>query len=277
MKSIIFKKKWRKLYFMLMKINIECRSVFVKINPSPIFIIGNQKSGTSAISALLASATGCTVSIDLSKEWLYKRKGYLLVKEGKWTFADFVERNKLDFSRDIVKEANLTLFYEDLVETFPQSKFVFIARDPRSNIRSILNRIKVPGHLESLERWDQKPHIAIGWEKVVNGAWLGLDGDNYISMLAQRWNLMSDVYIQNKNSIILSRYEDFLVDKIGEIKRIAGRLHLNPHYDISNKINIQYQPRGNREENLRLFYGIKNLERIEKICRNNMTLLGYCR
>ncbi len=274
MKDIILKLK-RRLYFTYKKVEIEIRSINAQANPSPIFILGNQKSGTSAIAALLGAATGLSVSIDLTKEWVYRRKGYLLVKEKQWNFPQFVHRNKLDFSRDIVKEANLTLLYDELVKFFPDSRFVFVVRDPRSNIRSILNRVKVPGHLESLRNWEDRPYIPLGWEKVIYGSWLGLNGDNYIAMLAQRWNMMADIYLQNSGNMILSRYEDFLSDKTGHISDIACKLNLNPQFDISEKIDLQFQPKGNNEQRLLSFFRSKNLQRIENTCNQRMQSFGY--
>jgi len=274
MKDRILKLK-RKIYVTYKKAEIEIRSINAQIHPSPIFILGNQKSGTSAISALLGASTGLSVSIDLTKEWVYRRKGYLLVKEKQWSFPQFVQRNKLDFSRDIVKEANLTIFYDELVKSFPNSRFVFVVRDPRSNIRSILNRVKVPGHLKSLRNWEDRPYIPLGWKKVIYGSWLGLNGDNYIAMLAQRWNMMADIYLQNSGNMILSRYEDFLDDKVGHISDIAYKLNLNPRFDISEKIDLQFQPKGNNEQSFLSFFGSKNLNRINNICANNMKYFNY--
>ncbi|MFW5879863.1 MAG: sulfotransferase [bacterium] len=269
------RKPWRKLVFSMKKAKVELFSINAKVNPEPIFVLGNQKSGTSAIAALLASATGLSVSVDLSKEWLYKRKVYLLVKESQMSFSEFIERNKLDFSRDIIKEANLTIFFDELTQYFPKAKFVFVVRDPRTNIRSILNRVGVPGNLDSLTNWSQKPHIPLGWEKVINGKWLGLDGDNYISMLAQRWNFMTEIYLNNKENFVLTRYEDFVEDKVGEISRIANKLSLTPNYDISSKINIQYQPKGKNDVSIQSFYNKANLDRIEQTCHRHMKSIGY--
>ncbi len=274
MKDMMLKLK-RRFYFTYKRVEIEIRSINAQINTSPIFILGNQKSGTSAIAALLGAATGISVSIDLTKEWIYRKKGYLLAKEKQLSFSQFVHRNKFDFSRDIIKEANLTIFYNDLVRFFPNSRFVFVVRDPRSNIRSILNRVKVPGDLDSLDSWDNKPHIPLGWEKVIYNSWLGLNGDNYISSLAQRWNLMTDIYLRNNSNMILARYEDFLHNKVGHISNIAYKLDLNPRHDISEKIDLQYQPKGNNEQSFLSFYGSNNLQRVESICAKNMHFFDY--
>ncbi len=73
------------------------RGALVKIHKAPVFILGNQKAGTSVISALLSQTTGCSVSIDLAREFLgdgaiftkIKTAGLLLTRwfnETDWTF-----------------------------------------------------------------------------------------------------------------------------------------------------------------------------------------------
>ncbi|NEP45581.1 MAG: hypothetical protein F6K35_42755, partial [Okeania sp. SIO2H7] len=126
----------------------ELQTRTAKINPQPILVLGNQKSGTSAIAALLAEMTDLSVTIDLRKE--IPNPTYDKIIKGELTFSEFVQLNKLDFSRDIVKEPNLTLLDRELAEYFPNSDFVFVIRDPRDNIRSILNRLQLPGNLTKL-------------------------------------------------------------------------------------------------------------------------------
>lgn len=269
------KRMKRNVYFAIKKIKIELLSVNAKINAAPVFILGNQKSGTSAIAALLAAATGYSVTIDLTKEWIYERKSHLLLKENKCSFESFLNWNKLDFSRDIIKEANLSLFYDELNCFFPDAKYVFIVRDPRTNIRSILNRLNLPGDLKHLSLSEYKQKIPTGWKTVIDGSWLGLNGENYVDMLAKRWNYMTDVYKFNRSKMILVRYEDFLIDKTGVISMIAKDLNLNFKYDISNKVDIQYQPRGNPVVDLNLFFGNDNMSIITKECKQNMDYFGY--
>ena len=45
--------------------------------------------------------------------------------------------------------------------------------------------------------------------------------------------------------------------------------------DISNYLNIQYQPKGNSEVNLQDFFGEENYSIIETVCKENMKRLGY--
>ena len=105
---------------------------------------------------------------------------------------------------------------------------------------------------------------------------MGFQGENYIETLAERWNYMVDSYWKNQENILLVKYEDFLQNKSGEIGRIVRALGLMPKYDISQKVDIQYQPSGqNKNMNLEKFFGLKNLDRIEKICGERMKLFDY--
>lgn len=242
------------------------------IHSAPILILGNQKSGTSAIAALLAEMTGLSLSLDLRKE--IDKPTYHLVKKGELPFSEFVKINKLDFSREIVKEPNLTLFYEELADYFPQSKFVFVIRDPRDNIRSILNRLKIPGNLSKLEQ-EYRGEMTPAWDLILDNSWFGLKGENYIEMMAERWNYTADAFLKNQDKIILTRYEEFLKDKIGEMARLAENLGLDRVNDISDKVDIQFQPRGNRNVKWQEFFGNDNLARIDRICGERMKSFDY--
>ncbi len=253
------------------KLHKELQIRTARVNPNPILVLGNQKSGTSAIAALLAEMTGLSVSIDLRKE--IENPTYHKVKQGELSFAEFVKLHKLDFSRAIVKEPNLTLFYEELVEYFPQSQFLFVIRDPRDNIRSILNRLKIPGNLSGF-RPEYQGEMTPAWDLILDNSWLGLNGD-YIEMLAQRWNLMADVFLNHSEQMILSRYEVFVQDKVGEIARLAKSLNLPQVNDIAAKVDIQFQPRGNKNVKWLDFFGEENLSKIDRICQEKMKQLDY--
>jgi hypothetical protein len=253
------------------KLHKELQIRTARVNQNPILVLGNQKSGTSAIAALLAEMTGLSVSIDLRKE--IENPTYHKVKQGELSFAEFVKLHKLDFSRAIVKEPNLTLFYEELVDYFPQCQFVIVIRDPRDNIRSILNRLKIPGNLERLST-EYQEEMTPAWDLILDNSWLGLNGD-YIEMLAQRWNLMTDVFLNHSEQMILSRYEVFVQDKVGEIARLAKSLNLPQVNDIAAKVDIQFQPRGNKNVKWLDFFGAENLSKIESICQEKMKQLDY--
>jgi hypothetical protein len=245
-----------------------------KVNDEPIFVLGNQKSGTSAIGALLADLTELPAAIDLPgicepvQPELHSRE---------ISFPQFVDNNKYDFSKKIIKEPSLTFLYDDLASYFPEAKFIFIVRDPRDNIRSILNRVDVPGNLLKINDQQQKKidRAPKDWERVIDSRWMGIQGENYIEWMAERWNYAVDIYKQHAKNMVLIRYEDFVKDKVGSIEHLAQQLSLTKVNEIRDKVNIQYQPPGNKSVKKIEFFGEENLVRIEKICGERMEEFGY--
>ncbi|MFC1806943.1 sulfotransferase [Candidatus Omnitrophota bacterium] len=254
------------------RIRLYYKALLCKVNQKPIFIIGNQKSGTTAIAALLAKMTDLSVTLDLVEEIRVPKFNYVYKKE--LPFSYLIRRNKIDFSRDIIKEPNLTFFYEQLSSYFKQAKFIFIVRDPRDNIRSMLNRWNIPGNLEGIEA-GHLAKISPARMLVLDNRWLGVDGGNYIEVLAKRWNFFADIFLNHAEETVLVRYEDFVKDKIGTIENLTQQLGLKKTNDISEKVDFPFQPPGDRTISWQDFYGEKNLKRIEQICKEKMLAFGY--
>jgi hypothetical protein len=248
--------------------------------PNPVFIGGSPKSGTTAIAALLAQATGSKFSND--PFWNVFRRdghGFLLpdVLDGTLALECFVQRYPAYFAAGIVKDPDFAFLYRDLRQLFPGSSQVFIVRDPRQNIRSILNRLHMRGDLENLGA-DERRTLAAegGWRAILEGRGLGLDeGANYVGRLAQRWVRGVDAYLASQASVQLLRYEDFVGGKMESIARLADLLGLRLTCDISDRLDRQYQPRGNRSIPMQAFFGRKNLALIEDICAPHMARFGY--
>ena len=250
---------------------------FSRINDVPIIVLGHQKAGTSAIAALLGKASDKTVTIDFfhrnnARFPNFREKLY----SGQMDFSKFINSNKIYFSRDIIKEPDLTFYYQELLDFFPKSKFIFVVRDPRDNIRSILNRLKIPGDLEVLT---PEIHVSLshldGWKSAISGKAPDVLGKTYIERLAHRWNLAAAIYLNNAEHVTLIRYEDFKANKIDAIGKLAKAVNLEVKRDISSEINIQFQPRGNSDTSLSRFFGKKNLEKIEMICHEKMKSFQY--
>ncbi len=241
------------------------------VSAPPIIILGKEKSGTTAIAALLAERTGSSITLDMPSLW-----GTTVVNlyTGKRTFHEYVRRNRPYFSRDIIKEPELTFIYPSVKARFPRARFVMIVRDPRDNIRSVLNRVQIEGSRERLDA-GTLAGITEEWRIVLDGGWLGLRGETYIEMAAARWNRAADVYLHHADDMVLVRYEDFMDEKAGTIDRLAERLELPLTNDIRGKLDVQYQPRGNRDVPWEQFFGDRNLRRIERTCMKRMKKLGY--
>ena len=145
----------RDIGFSFRTLSYKFKKINRKINPDPIFILGNQKSGTSAIASILGSFSGKITAIDLFLSGFH----YSLFTNWKYkkiSTTDFINKNKYEFSADIIKEPHLSIFFDELKTEYPQSRFVMIIRNPFDNIRSILDRLDVVGNKTKLNKKDKK-------------------------------------------------------------------------------------------------------------------------
>ena len=248
------------------------RTPLARVNPRPVIVLGNQKAGTSAIAGLLGAAAGASVTLDLRNEQT-AHPLFIRCRLGDLPFAELVRRNKLDFSRDIVKEPNLSLLYDQVVEYFPDAPVILIVRDPRDNIRALLNWMRLPGSLGSVGDADLA-HLTTVQRSVLRSEWLGAAPRNYVESLAHRWNLIADIILRHPARVTLIRYEDFCADKTGAIGRTAAAVGLRASKDIHDQLDRQFQPRGDRSVSWTGFFE-ENLDRIMALCGGRMDRLGY--
>jgi len=248
------------------------REWLAKVNEAPIFVLGNQKSGTTAIAVLLAERAGLSVTWDLTMNHnslvrkLYHRNAPI---------EALVEQAQLPFSKDVIKDPNLTFLYEPLRERFPRAMFVMVMRDPRENIRSMLDRLDLPGDRDSLTP-GRIDGMAEGWKWIVKGQWMGLEGETYVDRLAGRWKTIAQIYLKHQGDIEIIRYEDFCQAKVESIDKLVSRLGYERFNSIEEKVDHQFQPRGHRRDvDWLSFYGETNLNRIERQCAKQMEALGY--
>lgn len=245
------------------------RALAARPNPRPLFVFGNQKSGTTAIAALLAAATGRRATLDFAGA-AEPFIGKLLRRE---TGLDaFVRANAWAFSADIVKEPNLTFTAPALMEHFGVKRAVFVIRHPHDNIRSILDRLKLPGDLGRLDVARVKANRT--WRSALAGADLGLQPDHYVATLARRWLRAVEIFNAARGYFELITYRDFNGDKSMTIARLARALDMDAAHDIAPFAERPFQPRGiprAAEE----FFGADNLSRIDAICGTAAASLGF--
>ncbi|NDV01353.1 sulfotransferase family protein [Pseudoroseicyclus tamaricis] len=239
--------------------------------PAPVFIFGLQKSGTSAICGLLGEATGERTQIDFEGAW----EPYMsrLVRGETGTRA-FVRRNAWAFSARIIKEPCLTLAAPELMAHFPAARAIFVVREPASNIQSILNRLKIPGHLAELGG-DAPPLPNDTWRCLLGGADLGYGGQSHIEALALRWSRAAETYLAQPERYVLVRYEDFLADKTGAIEGLAAAVGLEATRPIDHLLDVQFQPAAKVRSAPAEFFGERNLEIITRLTGPAAERLGY--
>ncbi len=245
-----------------------------RVNPEPVLVFGNQKAGTSAIAALLGEATGLSYTIDIF--CFYQGLEEQLLRS-EVPFDALVKKARYSFSKDIVKDPSFVFFYDELAARFPQAKRVFVLRDPRQNIRSILNRLALPGHLNDLspEHWARLQREFPGWCPILDGRFTGHSQMTYIEALALRCQQVFQIHAEHQSSVVPIYYEHFNEDKVTAIHQLVAQLGLPFVHSIDQVKDIQFQPRGNAAIALEDFFGAKNLDRIEEICGDTMRAVGY--
>lgn len=242
----------------------------VDLSATPNFILGMQKSGTSAMAGLLALRTGVPVAIDLQREW--RRSTIVKAAASSSAFERFVRRNATDFARPVVKEPGLTFVYERLLERWPSACVAIVVREPVATIRSVIERLGIPGDLPQLGR-DQLERVPQPWRPVLDNRWLGVDCEHYIDQLAERWCLAAQLAIAREGGWFTARYEDFVADKIGMVDRMATHFDLPVVAEIDAFLDRPFQPRGARRDPEEVFG--PNLERIVQRTEELAGRLGY--
>ena len=239
-------------------------------HPNPLFLFGNQKAGGTAIAGLLAAATGLRASLDLEGT---TAPHFTRLMRGHTSLEQFIARNAFGFSAPIIKEGNLTFVADALMARFAVTRAIFILRDPADNIRSILNRLHLPGDLEAVDVAHLRANRT--WRTILSGQDLDLPADHYVATLARRWLRAAEIYERGQERYVRIRYEDFMADKRGEIERLARAFALPVVHDISAELDRPFQRRGQAGTDPRAFFGERNLARIAEICGAAAARQGY--
>lgn len=247
---------------------------FFPLRQDPIFVYGNQKSGTSAVAALVARAYGLSHDIDVGG---FRVEQYEALYAGRIDLETLIrKRARIEFSKGLIKEPNLTFLWPSLRALYPRGRQIFVVRNPKANIRSICNRLKIPGNLQQLDT-STYPEISPMWEAILQNRWVGEPGRdlNYIGRSAERWKIAAQQYEHHKKDTVLIRYEDFVKDKVGTIGALSTELGLSVTSDITPWVDVQYQPAGKKVRDYGQFFGLENLAIIERECGPLMRVLGY--
>ena len=230
-------------YFKTLIYKFKC--IGKKPYSNPIFVLGNQKSGTTAIAALLGELTGKETAIDLFYSG-FKASQFIKWKNKNISTAQFIHNNIIEFSAEIIKEPHLSVFYKELKKEYPSSRFAMVIRNPFDNIRSILDRLNVEGSKIELNKNENKAFFH-SWRLLLNNSWIGGNKSKYIEVLAERWNIITNTYFENKEDILLIKYEDFNNKKQSTLQELANQLNLSVENDITHLLDQQYQPKGKKE------------------------------
>jgi hypothetical protein len=241
-----------------------------------ILVGGMPKSGTTAIAMLLGAAAELDVVSDpfnqLDEAGIdFRDRLY----GGDLTLERLVARHRARFRGGLVKDPNFAFFLPELLRMFPDSDLVFTVRDPRDNIRSILDRLDLPG--DPTRAPGDLGGLTETWRRVIEGRTPRLAGADYIERLTRRWTVTAAAYLDHRDAVHLVRYEDFRAAKEEVIRETLLGMGLSPSAGIGHLVDRQFQPRGQRNVDWEEFFGADALRAIEEECGPTMEQLGYAR
>jgi len=239
-----------------------------------VFVLGVQKSGTSAIAGLLSKCSGQSVCLDV-RGAIAQPEWKTVMRFGIGCFEDYFYQFRDELQRTIVKEPGLTFYPKQLKTLFPRAKYVLVVRNPYATIRSTLNRLKLPG---SLSRIDLNVHQEIAkspaWRINLDSSWLGYCAENFVEALAYRWHLALLGCLSEIPEVTLVRYEDFLKDKKTSIEQLVEATGFQVQQDISDDVDKQFQVKGSSEADVNAFFG-DNMRLIQRWVEPFASTLGY--
>jgi Sulfotransferase family len=212
----------------------------------PIFIIGAPRSGTSLLTVIVAASTrirrwpgegheiwehdyhpafrdwesNVLEATDLSPEAAVRiRRSFFLIAGSRHRLLDKAPRN------------TLRIPWVDAI--FPDALYVYLKRDGRDNVNSLINAWRSPRY--RTYRLPQPHHIAGAdpdwWKFVLYPGWKNDTNGPLEKVCAMQWKWPNDRALEAARTIGTARwielsYEDFIADPIGEIARVMEFLDL---------------------------------------------------
>ena len=243
-------------------------------NYPKIIVLGNQKSGSSAIANLIAEYSDISRTIDIPEFIQYQSK----IIKGEKNFSSFIKKYPYRFSKYLLKDNHFSFYINDVEQCFPDSYILFVMRHPLDNIRSILDRVNMSGTdiIQSFNYIENK--IEPNWKPILSNEFLPQISNKLLLYegLAIRWKVAAQLYLKSKNKAQLVKYEEFDKNKMKTIQNICNLLNLKEKRDITPKLDYNFQQKGkNRNKNIIEFFDKEIIEKVEALCEEEMRELGY--
>lgn len=237
-----------------------------------VIVSGMPKSGTTAIARLFGASAGLSVCSDpfhqLDERGVQFRPQLF---SGTLSLETLWRRYRSVFFGSLVKDPNFPMLMDQIANFRPQAKLLFLVRDPWDNIRSILNRLGLPGDLEDLG----PGKLPKTWDYTLHGTVPPMPGTNYIENLAWRWRYSAEAYLKHRDRCFLLRYEDFKASKVDVIEQTVVQCGYKPKRSIDDLVDVQYQPKGSATTTKFEFFSTKHFDAISRITESCLDEFHY--
>lgn len=240
------------------------RYLVARVNEDGIWIIGHGRSGTTAIATLVARYGGLAIAPEHGWATRHCRD----IHAGRMSLDAFFRRYKLAFSLPIVQTPGLTPILPMLKERYPRVRMIYIVRDPRDVVCSVITQ---SNQGDSEEFKITNPNFI-----VFDNRWLGIDESDPVRSVARCWCYLIDLAGRYPD-IRFYRYEDFTENKVAFIGALAADYGIAQRHDISDQLDVQFRDarkiRGTGR--WRRMLTPEAVASIESICSAHMRRFGY--
>jgi len=173
-----------------------------------LLLVGSESSGSTAIANLLFLSVPTLRFLEEGQnQWVWS--AYQQVHQGKQGITDYPRLQLFD----AIKVPGFAMILQQFKENFPDSRIVYIVRDPRDFVNSAIKTWKVDSVADL---------AAVSWSRE---NWLAIPDTDPVVRLAKRWR----AYLRNAMAtpdVVFVRYEDFCADKTGTIERLAATMEI---------------------------------------------------
>ena len=218
----------------------------------PVFIVSSPRSGSTLLFETLAQAKGVYTigreSHALIEDMVALNPGLLGFESNRLTASaatpavteELRRRTWAELrdrygaaptgapSRVLEKTPKNALRVPFLAEVFPQARFVYLYRDPRQTLSSMIEAWQ-SGRFRTyadLPDWEGLP-----WSMLLVPGWRDLKGRPLQQIVAAQWEITTRVLLDDLSALPAGRcqvvhYDTFLADPAGEVKRLCEGLDL---------------------------------------------------
>ncbi|MEX0732969.1 MAG: sulfotransferase [Aquisalimonadaceae bacterium] len=215
-------------------------------NGFPIFIVGTGRSGTHFLAKTLRSHSELTdLTWGRENPYVFRlvTQAALAEAQNKKIIPIIIDRYKrllrAAAPRNLVDQSHPNLWHaEQLVSSFPKSKFLLLVRNPYSVVYSMLNH-------NAVKNW------ALEWNKYnIPNRFLGIDQENIqlyeemslVERCAVRWiahyERAREVQSKIPDNVLFLLYEDLCNDPSQNLSRVQGFLGLSTPF-LTPRVNEQ--------------------------------------
>jgi len=291
--SRLFLQQWRELTWPLVRHTFE----------KPIFVLGCSRSGTTVMYKVLSMAKGLA-SLDKETHDFWnslhppEEKNWESHQLGK---KDVSDRDRIRVARFFFRHVGMSRFVDKanqncfrihyLLELFPDARFVYVKRDGRDNINSLIHGW---GRPEEFAIWKhsfpEKVMVDNGryqsWSFFLFQGWRSLLNARIEEVCAHQWIAANEAILSARTFIpsfqwIEISYEDILSSPVETFQKVfeqleipfAGKAKNHCGELLENPYNAFSTPRLNKWKD-------ENRERIERVMpaiQKTMTRMGYRR